>query len=153
MVTQFATLSAHSQSQLPSTSSIRRTPSKSLARASLSSGGLSGGSGDPCIIIASSSSRTISSSESSSAGAEDDAPASCWALTAPLDSAITDRTTSRVSRASSLSSYALVMRRMLAPRAATRLHIAALACSLRDCSGGAATSAGGCCSMMPVLIL
>ena len=59
-----------------------------------------------------------------------------------LDLAITDRTTPRVSRVSSLSSFALAMRLRLAPRAATRLHMAALACSLRDCSGGMSTSFG-----------
>ena len=36
----------------------------------------------------------------------------------------------------------LSLRRRLAPRAATRLHMVALACSLRDCSGGASTRAG-----------
>ena len=116
-----------------------KKPSKSIPC------GASGASDDPCDISCSSS-QTISSSEPpSSARADDDAPApppGCSQPRPALDLAITDRTTPRVSRVSSLSSFALAMRLRLAPRAATRLHMAALACSLRDCSGGMSTSFG-----------
>ena len=93
------------------------------------------------------------SSSASSSWAKASASSSVISLRGSLarESSITDRTTMRVSVASSSSPSTLVKRRTRA-RFATRPQSAARLASRCDCRGGGATIAGGCKPLIPSAI-